>query len=624
MKNIEDSIQLRKLSLTSESQTSLPLLDGKDRVALGSGLITKILGRGGMAVVYEIWNPQLEMYRAVKLINPGSIESVHRRFQTEIKICAKLRHPNIIEIHGVGEWNGLPYIEMEKIDGIGLDKVIQERGALPVTVCTAVGIIICRALNYAHNQDCTIYGKSYHGVIHRDLKPQNIMICSTGVVKLMDFGIARPVDVSFQTMDGLVSGTLQYLSPEQLEKKELDVRTDLYALGVTMYEIVTGVNAFPQTNFGHLVAHKTKNKFKPIEGFRINISKRLKHVIYKCMQHDPGKRIASAALLLHELEKIHAALTKKSPEEVIADLIGQASDKKVVIASRRHVPRPAIAVLCIFCLSAVLLFSYRIHVYSFIRQVHELSIQAQTNGKSRAFPDIPQFTNRSMQEISSIRSAPSAAPKINPLPKSTAAYPSNQVLPSASRERRTKSTIEALCEKYGTNDTFEILEEELRIKNYLNILYIYGNLSSEQAKTGRALICKLRALDGIGNKAMLDTFLNTTSLNEGEFCLAKAVHSYENQDFEECKKLLEKSLTLPRTLMDYGVLKREAYYYSALCTTAMFDSDPNEQEYKAALDAWWQLRTELRSNPDHPYNKKAISEMQRMAKTMQKSPTSGE
>ena len=295
MDETNDKIIIKNVALSSLSPP-VALPDGKERIPLGSGVITRLLGQGGMAAVYEIWNAQLEMYRAVKLINPGSTESVQQRFQTEIKISAKLNHPNIVEIHGVGEWNGLPFIEMEKIEGIGLDYLIAQRGALPPAVCTSIGIMICRALNYAHNQDCSIYGRNYHGVIHRDLKPANIMVCTNGIVKLMDFGIARPPDVSFHTMDGLVAGTLQYLAPEQLEKKKLDVTTDLYALGVTMYEIVTGVVAFPQTSFPKLIAEKTKNKFKPLEEYHIKLPARLRRVIYKCMEEDQGKRVPSAAM----------------------------------------------------------------------------------------------------------------------------------------------------------------------------------------------------------------------------------------------------------------------------------------------------------------------------------------
>ncbi len=343
MKPVMQSVDL------TPNRPLVPLPDGSRRIPLGSGEITRCIGHGGMAAVYEIWNSQLEMYRAVKIINPGSDEIVHERFQTEIKISAKLKHPNIVEIYGVGEWNKLPYIEMEKIDGVGLDEVIAKHGALPAAICTAVGIQICRALNYAHNQDCTIYGKSYHGVIHRDLKPANIMIGENGTVKLMDFGIARPADVSFHTMDGLVAGTLQYLAPEQIERKKLDMRTDLYALGLVMYEIVTGAITFPQTSFANLVTCKTKNKFIPMEAFRIAIPRRLQHVIYKCMQFDIRNRVADAAHLLKDLESIHKTITHKTPEEILAKMMADGGGKKVVLVARKRFPWKT---TCVGCLAA--------------------------------------------------------------------------------------------------------------------------------------------------------------------------------------------------------------------------------------------------------------------------------
>jgi serine/threonine protein kinase len=620
MENNDGETTLQKHSLSSGGQTPIPLPDGKERVALGSGVITKMLGRGGMAVVYEIWNPQLEMYRAVKLINPGAVEIVHQRFQTEIKISAKLKHPNIIEIHGVGEWNGLPYIEMEKIEGVGLDQIITKRGALPAAVCTAVGIMICRALNYAHNQDCTIYGKNYHGVIHRDLKPPNIMVCTSGAVKLMDFGIARPVDVSFQTMDGLVSGTLQYLSPEQLEKRKLDVRSDIYALGVSMYEIVTGVNPFPQTSFGHLVANKTKNKFRPIEGYHIKLNTHLKHVIYKCMQHDPQKRVASAGHLLHELEKIHATMTKKTPEEIMAGFIVHAGDKKVVLESRRHVSWHLSAAIFLFICSAVFLYEYRNPVYSFLfKPTQATSAPPQTTGQKQVFPQVREITAPPTLNKLSSSTGKKMASEVKAISIKASTTPHDKgVLTAEAREQPTKTFIESLREKYGTDDTISIMERESQAKNFQNTLIIFDNLSSEQAKSGRALILKLRALDGIGNKTMLDSFLKTASLNDGEFYLAKAERAFTNRNFAECRKLLGASLSLPHILMDYEALKREVFYHTALCSTALFDSEPNEQKYKEALDAWWQLRTSLRSNPDHPYNKKATIEMQRMAMKMQK------
>ena len=153
----------------------ITLPDGGKNIQLGSGVVTSVISSGGMAIIYEIWNPELEVTRAVKLLHPDHSADSEERFYTEMKITAKLHHPNIVEIYSVGKWNNLPYIEMERIDGCTLEKFIADRGALPLEVSTAIAIMVGRALNYAHNQHYVIFGTEYQGIIHRDLKPKNIM-----------------------------------------------------------------------------------------------------------------------------------------------------------------------------------------------------------------------------------------------------------------------------------------------------------------------------------------------------------------------------------------------------------------------------------------------------------------
>jgi serine/threonine protein kinase len=623
MENNQNHIIIKNLATKSDNSLPVSLPDGTQKIPLGSGVITRLLGRGGMAAVYEIWNPQLEIYRAVKIINPSSTEHVHERFQTEIKISAKLNHPNIVEIHAVGEWNGLPYIEMEKIEGIGLDKLIAERGALPSYVCTAIGIMICRALNYAHHQDCTIYGKKYHGVIHRDLKPANIMICTNGIVKLMDFGIARPADVSFHTMDGIVAGTLQYLAPEQLEKKKLDVTTDLYALGVTMYEILTGVPAFPQSSLPKLISEKTKNKFKPLEEYDIKVPKRLKRVIYKCMEQDPAKRIPSAADLLEELHKIHASICNKSPEEVMASFISTESGKKVVASYKKLFPVKT------FLFSLIFLVIISITGFYFYKNPEYLKrfLKANTYQKPQVPAQKQEFAQKPKEQQSQIQEN-SLEPKVAITENKTMSKPQKS-FDSFTKEKEIKEKpkqtipkqplnfLDALKAKYSTQDIFIIMENELKSGNFLNVLKICDNLPSEKANSTGVLIFKMRALEKTGNIGRLAEFLQNNSINDAEFYLAKAKFAYNNKRYNESKKYLSHSLTLPHAFIDYDVLRQEVYYYTALCETAIFDAEPNETNYKEALDSWWQLRTLLRSVPDHEYNKKAIAELQRMAQKMQ-------
>ncbi|MBN1980477.1 MAG: serine/threonine protein kinase, partial [Chitinivibrionales bacterium] len=188
----------------------MPLDPGNQQspsIKIGSGYVTAVLGKGGMATVFEIWNSDLEIYRAIKLIHPSASEADRKRFETEIKIMAKLSHPSIIEIHATGRWNELPFIEMEKIQGKTLKELLEEQGAFPMEVCAATGILISSALSYAHTHEYALYGKNYCGIIHRDLKPSNIMVSDNGSVKLMDFGIARPIDTSIHTLSGSVIGT---------------------------------------------------------------------------------------------------------------------------------------------------------------------------------------------------------------------------------------------------------------------------------------------------------------------------------------------------------------------------------------------------------------------------------
>ncbi|HMD68967.1 MAG TPA: serine/threonine-protein kinase [Chitinivibrionales bacterium] len=615
MNDANDKIFVRNVTL-SNTASPVALPDGKQRIPLGSGVITRLLGQGGMAAVYEIWNSQLEMYRAVKLINPGSSESVRQRFQTEIKITAKLSHPNIVEIHGVGEWNGLPYIEMEKLEGMGLEVLIAERGALPPVVCTAIGIMICRALNYAHNQDCSIYGKNYHGVIHRDLKPANIMICSNGIVKLMDFGIARPADVSFHTMDGLVAGTLQYLAPEQLEKQKLDDTTDIYALGVTMYEIVTGVVAFPQTSFPKLIADKTKNKFKPLEEFHIKLPPRLRRLIYKCMEQAPEKRVHSAAALLDELHKIHALFTNRSPEQIMAAFTA-GKGKKTVLATRRRFPLKAVAAVCLAAAAAA-------GLYVLVWPLAEHSLMSKPAQSAQPAPNAAPARP-------AIPASPAPSEAAAPEPRQTAAAartrqtsPGKQPSPAPAAKLSGRETappaslLSSLQEKYGTDDNLVIMEKELAARNYQNVLSLYDLLPNNVARAPKALILRMRVFEATGNLGRLAQLLESNSVNDGEFFLEKAKFAFRNQNYAECRRLLALSLTVPHAFIDYDLLRQEVSYYTALCLTAQFDANPTEQTYKDALDAWWQLRNALRSNPDHEYNRKAVSELQRMAKKMQK------
>ena len=200
-----------------DESTMVILPDGTKQVPMGSGIITGILGEGGMSIIYEIWNEQLGVKRAVKLLRPNSSQENKERFEKEMKVTAQLDHPNIIDIHAVGDWNNLPYIEMEMVSGISLEELIRRQGALPLLVCTSIGIIVCRALDYTHHHQYKINEETFTGLLHGDLKPGNILFSREGVIRLTDFGVATPTEVSKSSSNGKVMGSMQYLSPEQIE-----------------------------------------------------------------------------------------------------------------------------------------------------------------------------------------------------------------------------------------------------------------------------------------------------------------------------------------------------------------------------------------------------------------------
>jgi serine/threonine-protein kinase len=269
---------------------------------LSNGTIVGTLGSGGMADVYLVWNPRLEVYRAVKVLKPGQPASMMSRFETEIRIFSKLNHPNIVHCYGVGEWYELPCVEMEYVNGTSFENILSRLKTLSAVQCLAVGILMCRALRYAHNQTITIYGNTYKGLIHRDIKPANILISRSGRVKLTDFGIARPVQVSLHTQDhGNIVGTLPYLAPEQMDGAEVTVRADIYALGATMYEFLAGRRAFGQNDMTALIRAKSMGEVAPLPN-PTRLPRGLEEIIKKSMAVNPDERYQSCEQLCEALE----------------------------------------------------------------------------------------------------------------------------------------------------------------------------------------------------------------------------------------------------------------------------------------------------------------------------------
>jgi serine/threonine protein kinase len=298
-----------------EAQESGGSLTEKEMIArvrkLCSGTIIKLLGSGGMADVYQVWNTRQDVYRAVKVIKPGQPAGLLNRFETEIKIHSNLDHPSIVHCYNVGSWHGLPCIEMEYVHGVSLENHLARCGRFSVEETLAVGIIIARALHYAHNRHVAIEGKVYEGIIHRDLKPANILLSRGGRIKLSDLGIARPQQVSIHTQESTaIVGTLPYLAPEQIDGRNIDGRADLYALGATLYEFLIGRRAWPQEEMTVLLSAKSIGRYIPIKASGA-IPDAVIDIVNTSLALDPDDRYPSAESMCKEMEKVWLKTAKK-------------------------------------------------------------------------------------------------------------------------------------------------------------------------------------------------------------------------------------------------------------------------------------------------------------------------
>lgn len=253
------------------------------------------IGGGGMAVVYRAKDTLLNRHVSIKLLRAqfSTDDDFVRRFQREAQAAASLSHPNVVNIYDVGVEGEDYYIVMEFIDGLTLKEVIQDRAPLPVSEAIDIAKQICSALGHAHENN----------IVHRDIKPHNILIGKDGRVKVTDFGIARAITSNTITQDGSVLGSVHYFSPEQARGGITDVKSDIYSLGVVLYEMVTGELPFSGESPISVALKHLQDHF--VEPRQINpaLPQSVENIILKSLVKDPDVRYPSARELNRDLEK---------------------------------------------------------------------------------------------------------------------------------------------------------------------------------------------------------------------------------------------------------------------------------------------------------------------------------
>ena len=297
------------------------LLDGRYE-------ILEAIGFGGMAVVYKARCHRLNRLVAIKILKDelSKDEEFRNRFHAESQAVAKLNHPNIMSVHDVSTHEGTDYIVMELIDGITLKQYMEKKGTLNWKETLHFAMQIAKALEHAHSQ----------GIVHRDIKPHNVMVLKNGSAKVTDFGIARLMSQS-NTLTKEALGSVHYISPEQAKGGRVDNRSDLYSLGVVMYEMMTGRAPYDgDSPVAVAIQHINGGATMP-SVLNPNIPGGLEQIIMKCMATDPSQRYNSATALLYDLEEL-----RKNPDILFAFGSDAALDEVLkVYPGKRQQPRTA-------------------------------------------------------------------------------------------------------------------------------------------------------------------------------------------------------------------------------------------------------------------------------------------
>ncbi|MGH3023203.1 MAG: protein kinase domain-containing protein [Gaiellaceae bacterium] len=279
-------------------------------LAGGRYLLERELGRGGMAAVHLASDTELGRQVAVKVLasHLAGDEAFRQRFVREARMAARLAHPNVVRVFDAGEEDGRPFIVMEYVPGVTLAEELERVERLAPARTVDLALQICGGLDDAHRA----------GLVHRDVKPGNLLLRDDGVLKIADFGIARAAEATQLTQVGSVLGTAAYLAPEQAAGEQVTAAADIYALGVVLYELLTGRTPFAFESPADLLVKQRESSMPPVRELEPEVPEALEAAVMHCLARNPAYRPPSAAALAHEL----AAASPETPTASLPPVTG--------------------------------------------------------------------------------------------------------------------------------------------------------------------------------------------------------------------------------------------------------------------------------------------------------------